>query len=391
MTVVTIAALSLGHLPAAAAQEGRPQKEAKKVWSNEDLERARLSDPGTPTSATLPELQNTNAAEHLREHYRRTKDPKSYVKQITSLREEVEKIDVQVRRLRESRKTGKGVTSQMALDQDTPGISPEAQVQVLQQRRNQLLGQIDDLEEEARKNDIGRGIPRNTVDSDAPVVSNPTGKPDAKQIRAENALTDERERLERIKAEIDLLRRNLDLQSRQIYSNSDARARRGGESTLASLKQEIVGKQQDMEDADEIIASLEDHLEDLKRNAVSKNSSGEGTIGREDSSSAPEATAEEQIKKDKQYWRKRFADAYYRAHMAEKELDVLQRDLNVNSVQYYSDPNKALREQYSRRGTNAQRQKIEEKKLEIKKLSESRSDLEDELRHAGGDPGWARE
>ncbi len=53
--------------------------------------------------------------------------------------------------------------------------------------------------------------------------------------------------------------------------------------------------------------------------------------------------------------------------------------------------NKALREQYSRREINAQRQKIEEKKLEIKKLREALSDVEDELRHAGGDPGWEPE
>jgi len=41
------------------------------------------------------------------------------------------------------------------------------------------------------------------------------------------------------------------------------------------LKHEIVGKQQEMEDANESIASLEDHLEDLKLKAVSKSSSGE--------------------------------------------------------------------------------------------------------------------
>jgi hypothetical protein len=391
MIVVTMAVLSFGHLPAAAAQEGSPQKEAKKVWSDEDLRRARLSDSSTPTSATLSDLQNANATEDTREHYSRTKDPKWYAKQITSLREGVEKIDVQVRRLRESLKTGKGVTSQMVLDQDTPGISPEAQVQVLQERRSQLQRKIDDLEEEARKNDIGTGILRNTVVSDAPVVSSPTGKPDAKETRTDSALKNERERLERIKTVIDLLQRNLDLQTRQIYSNPDARARRSGESTLASLKQEIVAKQQEMEDANEIIASLEDHLEDLKLNAVSKSSSGEDTIDQDESGSAPKATIEEQIKKDEQYWRKCFADAYYLVHMAEKELDALQRELNVNSMQYYADPNKALREQYSRREINAQRQKIEEKKSEIKRLREALSDVEDKLRHAGGDPGWARE
>ena len=45
---------------------------------------------------------------------------------------------------------------------------------------------------------------------------------------------------------------------------------------------------------------------------------------------------------------------------------------------------KALREQYSRREINAQRQKIGEKKLQIKKLREALSEVGDELRHAGG-------
>jgi hypothetical protein len=48
-------------------------------------------------------------------------------------------------------------------------------------------------------------------------------------------------------------------------------------------------------------------------------------------------------------------------------------------MQYYADPNKALREQYSRREINAQRQKIEEKKSEIKRLREALSDVEDKI------------
>jgi hypothetical protein len=108
------------------------------------------------------------------------------------------------------------------------------------------------------------------------------------------------------------------------------RVRAGAEeSTLASLKHEIVGKQQEMEDANEIIASLEDHLGDLKLKAVSKSSSGEDTIDQDESGSAPKATVEEQIKKDEPYWRKRFADAHYLVHMAEKELDALQRELST--------------------------------------------------------------
>jgi hypothetical protein len=66
--------------------------------------------------------------------------------------------------------------------------------------------------------------------------------------------------------------------------------------------------------------------------AVSKSSSSEDTIDQVESGSAPKATVEEQIKKDEQHWRKRFVDAYYLVHTTEKELDALQRELDVDSI-----------------------------------------------------------
>ncbi len=111
------------------------------------------------------------------------------------------------------------------------------------------------------------------------------------------------------------------------------------------------------------------------------------------------AGAEDKIAKDKEqkeekgevYWRKRFADARAKLHLAEKELDILQRELNLQQQQYYSDPNKALREQYARQELNANTRKIEDKKKEVQQLRQALSDLEDELRRSGGDRGWARE
>lgn len=101
------------------------------------------------------------------------------------------------------------------------------------------------------------------------------------------------------------------------------------------------------------------------------------------------ATKPEQ--KDEGYWRKRFAEARGKLRAAQKELDILQRELNLMQQQYYSDPNKALRQQYDRKDINQQTQAIEDKKKEVAQLKQSLSDLEDELRQAGGDPGWARE
>jgi len=94
--------------------------------------------------------------------------------------------------------------------------------------------------------------------------------------------------------------------------------------------------------------------------------------------------------KDEAYWRKRFAEARKALAEAEKEADILQRERNLLEQQYYSDPNTALRQQYSRKDVDDLKRKIEEKKAEIAMLKQAISDLEDELRAAGGDPGWAR-
>jgi len=94
--------------------------------------------------------------------------------------------------------------------------------------------------------------------------------------------------------------------------------------------------------------------------------------------------------KDEAYWRKRFAEARKALAEAEKEADILQRERNLLEQQYYSDPNKALQQQYSRKDLDELKRKIEEKKAEVAMLKQAISDLEDELRAAGGDPGWAR-
>ena len=65
--------------------------------------------------------------------------------------------------------------------------------------------------------------------------------------------------------------------------------------------------------------------------------------------------------------------------------------MNLQQQQYYSDPNKALRQQYDRSDINNLRKAIEDKRAEVEKLRQALAELEDELRREGGDPGWARE
>lgn len=95
-------------------------------------------------------------------------------------------------------------------------------------------------------------------------------------------------------------------------------------------------------------------------------------------------------KNGEEAWRKRFKEARDKLAQAEQELDILQRESEKAQVQYYTDPQKALSEQYSRKDITDKDTKIEAKKQEIAQMKQHISDLEDELRKSGGDSGWAR-
>lgn len=94
--------------------------------------------------------------------------------------------------------------------------------------------------------------------------------------------------------------------------------------------------------------------------------------------------------KDAAYWKQKFSDARKTLAEDEKELDILQREFNLKQQQYYSNPNVAMHEQYSSQDLIDTRKKITEKAADVAKDKQNISNLEDELRKSGGDPGWAR-
>src|SRR5713101_5801843 len=89
-------------------------------------------------------------------------------------------------------------------------------------------------------------------------------------------------------------------------------------------------------------------------------------------------------------WRKRFQAQRGKIAKAEKELDILGRELEKAQVEYYPDPQKAMRQQNNRADINEKTAKIAAKKQEIAQLKQGLDDLEDQLRKSGGDSGWAR-
>jgi len=93
--------------------------------------------------------------------------------------------------------------------------------------------------------------------------------------------------------------------------------------------------------------------------------------------------------KDEAYWRKTFTDARKKLADDAHELDILQREYNLKQQQYYSDPNTAMREQFNRQDLTDTKTKIDDKTATVGQDKQAISDLEDSLRQAGGEPGWA--
>jgi hypothetical protein len=108
-------------------------------------------------------------------------------------------------------------------------------------------------------------------------------------------------------------------------------------------------------------------------------------------SSSKTPTSADQDAKAEADWRKRFKEQRQNIARAEKELDILQRETQKDQLQYYPDPQKAMTEQYTRKDINEKDAKIAAKHKEIDQLKQGLADLEDALRKADGDSGWARE
>lgn len=125
-------------------------------------------------------------------------------------------------------------------------------------------------------------------------------------------------------------------------------------------------------------------------------SGGVSYVGAQSASSQTPASAKGQTKagakaaaNDEETWREKFAGLRHKLQQDQAELDIMQRELGVLNVQYYSDPNKQMQQQLTRDDINKKTAAIEKKKQDVAADQQAISDAEDALRKAGGDPGWA--
>jgi hypothetical protein len=117
--------------------------------------------------------------------------------------------------------------------------------------------------------------------------------------------------------------------------------------------------------------------------------SGINVVGTE---SAPSAAGEPAPAGNQEaLWRARFRTARGKLERDEQDLALLQRELGKAQVQYYpNDPQKQLIQSVTNQDINDKRAKITQKEQDVKNDQAAISDLEDQLRKSGGDPGWAR-
>jgi hypothetical protein len=93
---------------------------------------------------------------------------------------------------------------------------------------------------------------------------------------------------------------------------------------------------------------------------------------------------------DEKTWRDRFTKLHAKLDQDKADVDVMQRELGVLSVQYYNDPVKALQQNLTRDDINKKTAAIDAKKQAVVDDQKAIDDAEDDLRKAGGDAGWSR-
>lgn len=115
----------------------------------------------------------------------------------------------------------------------------------------------------------------------------------------------------------------------------------------------------------------------------------EGEKGKE-REKGKEAEAKKSPAEEEKTYREKFAKLRETLSMEERKLEVLQREFNLANVQFYSDPNVALREQTQRSELVARQQEIERQKAAIEAAKKAIADLEEEVRRKALPPGVAR-
>lgn len=164
--------------PAMASQAAPPQKsaprtpakKAKKIWTNDELEALRPGQPVSTASSETPaasagapaapaETAGGEPAEKAATQKKeKEEDPVEKLrKRLTQVRADLDAVEAQLRTLRQNRSSGRTTGGGIDVNNAPGGMNTDDQVAQLEKRRNDLLRQITDIEDEARRAGISPG------------------------------------------------------------------------------------------------------------------------------------------------------------------------------------------------------------------------------------------
>jgi len=155
-------ALSTLAVPLRAAKKPRAGTDSQNtvVWTNDELEKLHV--PGL-ICIVGPTNEETATSASAPAPYVETQDPAWYAEQAARLREELERRQAQLdgyRQAIEDARSLKTMAGGINLDDGGIGITPEAGIEILQQRVSETQSELDALEDLARRNDIEPGTLR---------------------------------------------------------------------------------------------------------------------------------------------------------------------------------------------------------------------------------------
>jgi hypothetical protein len=113
------------------------------------------------------------------------------------------------------------------------------------------------------------------------------------------------------------------------------------------------------------------------------NKSGSGDQAAANGSALPSSN-------DEKSWRQKFKDLHKKLDQDQEDLDLSQRELGVDDVQFYTDPVKGMQQGLTRSDINDKTAKIDELKKRVDADKQAIDDAEQQLRASGGDIGWSR-
>ena len=163
-------------IPLRAASKPRAGTDSQSpvVWTNDDLEKLRRPglisivgpmDEEQPASASAPvPYEEMSVPESSPAPYVETQDPEWYGEQAARLRDELEYWQARLREYRQALEDARSLrettTGGINLVGEDFAVTPEAGIEILQQRVNETQAKLDDLEDLARHNDIEPGTLR---------------------------------------------------------------------------------------------------------------------------------------------------------------------------------------------------------------------------------------